>query len=150
MTRPLQTLVHLACRELGIDADARHAIQLKVTGKESLCAMSEAELARMVDHFKALGFAPTSRTTNSGQRPAATRPDVRFAHVLWRLLADAGEVKVRGAKGLNAFIRQRFGGAWGSVPIDIDAMRDARQIAAVIEALKDWCARAGVRIGGEG
>jgi hypothetical protein len=72
---------------------------------------------------------------------------VRFAHVLWGKLVRAGAVDKAGAAGLNAFIRARFENSWGAVPIDIDAMRDGRQIATVIEALKAMCARAGIDLG---
>jgi hypothetical protein len=71
---------------------------------------------------------------------------VRFCHVLWGKLHQVGAVQVKGAAGLNAFIRARFEGKWGAAPIDIDAMQDHRQIAAVIEALKAMCARAGVAL----
>ncbi len=55
----------------------------------------------------------------------------------------AGAVQVPGATGLNAFIRARFEKTWGAVPLDVDSMRDWKQIAAVIEALKAMCQRAG-------
>jgi hypothetical protein len=146
MTAALKRLVHVAARDLGLDADARHDVQLRVTGKASLSDMDAGELARLVDHFKALGFQAVPVGAKSRGRPAASRPDVRLCHVLWRLLADAGEAKVRGAQGLNAFIRARFGEAWGAAPIDVDVMRDGAQIAMVIEALKDWCRRAGIGV----
>jgi hypothetical protein len=66
--------------------------------------------------------------------------------VLWGKLVRAGAVDRAGAAGLNAFIRARFEKSWGAAPIDIDAMRDWRQIATVIEALKAMCARAGIRL----
>jgi len=72
------------------------------------------------------------------------RADVRFCHVMWRLLNEAGAAKVPGPQGLNAFIRSRFEKTWGYTPIDIDAMREWREIADVVEALKDWCAREGI------
>ena len=49
-----------------------------------------------------------------------------------------------GRDGLNAFVRSRFESKWQSVPIDVDALRDAGQINAVIRALQDMCRRAGV------
>ncbi|MCU0882059.1 MAG: regulatory protein GemA [Hyphomonadaceae bacterium] len=161
MNRALHNLVHVGARELGLDAEARRDLQLAATGKASLKDMTDAEVSAVIERLKAAGFTPapargpgsaapsgmTGMGGKPGQRPAASRADVRFAHVLWRLLADAGEARVRGAPGLNAFIRARFGEAWGAAPIDIDAMRDGRQIAMVIEALKDWCARAGIEVG---
>jgi phage gp16-like protein len=144
MTRALQKLVHVGCRELGIDAETRHDLQLMVTGKESLSDMTEADLTKVIDALKARGFRPQAGGAARVKRPAAARGDVRFAHVLWGKLARAGAVDRRGVAGLNAFLRARFADKWGAAPIDIDAMQDAKQIAAVIEALKAMCLRAGI------
>ncbi len=136
--RTLQKLIHVGCRELGLDQDTRRELQLVATGKVSQRDMSEADLRAVIDALQARGFRP------EGRRPRAPRADVRYCHVLWRLLAEAGEVRTPGPAGLNAFVRARFAKTWGHVPIDIDAMRDAREINDVVRALKDWCARAGV------
>lgn len=140
--RHLQRLIHVGCRELGIAADDRHALQLLATGKESLAEMTQPELHRVVDALKARGFKPQ----NKGKRAPAPRADIRYCHVLWRLLHQAGAARVAGAEGLNAFIRSRFAKTWGAAPIDIDAMQDWRQINDVTLALKDWCRRAEVDI----
>ena len=138
--RALQKLIHVGCRELGIDRDDRHSLQVITTGKESLSDMSESDLLKMVDALKARGFKPDNR----GKRPRAGRADVRYCHVLWRLLHEKGIVRVAGADGLNAFIRSRFSEKWGAEPIDIDVMRDWSQINDVVSALQDWCRRQGI------
>jgi hypothetical protein len=145
MTRALVKLVHVGCRELGIDGETRRDLQLLVTGKASTTEMTQADLTKLVQALKDRGFAPSGGA--KAKRPAASRGDVRFCHVLWGKLLAAGAVDKAGAAGLNAFIRVRFEQAWGAVPIDIDAMRDSRQIATVIEALKAMCARAGIDLG---
>jgi phage gp16-like protein len=145
MTHPQIKLIHVAARELGLDADTRHELQLVTTGKASLADMSPAELDKVVDALKARGFKPGRHVARKGRKTAA-RGDVRFAHVLWGKLAKAGAVDGAGARGLNAFVRKRFEAAWGSVPLDVDQMQDAAQIATIIEALKSMCRRAGVAI----
>jgi hypothetical protein len=142
--RALQKLIHAGCRELGIDGETRRDLQLLVTGKASMTEMTEADLESMVQALKDRGFRPSPGA--APRRKAAERGDVRFAHVLWGKLFRAGAVDRAGAAGLNAFIRARFEKSWGAAPIDIDAMRDWRQIATVIEALKAMCARAGIRL----
>ena len=145
MTRALQTLVHVACRDLGIDGETRRDLQLLVTGKASMLDMTEADLAKMVTALKERGFKPQG----GGARPkraAAPRADIRFCHVIWGKLHKAGAVEKGGARGLNAFIRSRFGKSWGAEILDIDQMRDHRQIATVIEALKAMALRAGVEL----
>lgn len=136
----LKRKIHAGCRELGIDNDTRHILQLEVCGKSSMTEMDEADLQKVVASLKAKGF----RATKGGRRPQAGRADVRFCHVLWRLLHEAGEVREPGAAGLNKFIRRRFEKTWCAVPIDIDAMEDWSMINDVVEALKSWCDRAGV------
>lgn len=140
--RQLQKTIHVACRDLGLDGETRRDLQLRVTGKASMRDMDEGDLKSVVSELKRMGF----RQTTCGRRPKAKRPDVRFCHVMWRLLHEAGAVKVGGAKGLNAFVRSRFEKTWGHVPIDIDAMTEHSEINDVVRALKDWCGRAGVEL----
>lgn len=145
MTRALQKLIHAGCRQLGLDDDTRRGLQRMATGKDSLRDMTEEEMENVLLALKSRGFTPSPGA--APRRRAAERGDVRFAHVLWGKLFRAGAVDKAGAAGLNAFIRARFGKSWGAAPIDIDAMRDWRQIATVIEALKAMCARAGIDLG---
>ena len=144
MTLALKKLIHVGARELGLDADTRHDLQLVATGKASLADMTEVELEKVVAAMKARGFTPSGGRVAKGRRAAAPRCDIRFCHVLWGKLLRAGVVEAKGAAGLNAFIRKRFGDAWGAAPLDIDRMKDWKQIATVIEALKAMCNRAGV------
>lgn len=143
----LQKLIHVGCRDLGLDEDTRHDLQLVATGKGSMRDMSQGDLEALLAALKARGFNPDlSRPGVKNGRPAAERGDIRYAHVLWKLLALQGAVKVPGAKGLNAFIRARFEAHWGHVPIDIDAMREWAEIKDVVDALKAMCKRAGIEV----
>lgn len=143
--RGLQKLVHVGCRELGIDSDTRRELQLVACGKASMTDMNEADLTQVVDALKARGFAPNKRGGKK-RYPTAPRADLRLVHVLWHKLSDAGVLDKPGRPGLNAFVRSQFEAKWGSVPIDIDALRDADKINAVVRALKAWCKRAGVSL----
>ncbi|MDB5658339.1 MAG: hypothetical protein JWS10_954 [Cypionkella sp.] len=138
--------IHVACRDLGMDNDTRRDLQLLVTGKESLATMTPAEQQAVLDALKARGFKPSAGKASRTYRRPATRGDIKFCHVLWGKLARAGAVDLPGAAGLNAFIRARFEKAWGAVPFDIDGLRDWKQIATVIEALKAMCGRAGIKL----
>ncbi len=140
--RSLQRMIFAGCRELGLDEDARHDLQLAATGKASLSEMSEAELKLVVDRLKQSGFKPDFK---GGKRQAAApRGDLRFIHVLWRLLGDANALRDPSRAGLNAFIRTSFGKNWGTVPADVDMLRDAAKIDQVVQALKAWTAREGI------
>lgn len=43
--------IHAACRAQGIDDEARRAIQVQLTGKESLSEMAYAEVNKVLDHL---------------------------------------------------------------------------------------------------
>lgn len=141
----LKRMIHLGCKQIGLDDDTRHDLQLVATGKASMADMSEAELQKVIFALRQRGFKPGFQGASKGRRRApAPRADLRFVHVLWAQLGAAGALKKPGRDGLNAFVRSRFEGKWQSVPIDIDALRDAGQINDVIRALKDMCKRAGL------
>lgn len=138
----LRQKIHVGCRELGLDSDTRRDLQYAATGKASMRDMDEADMRKVLTVLEQKGFKPTS----AGRRPKAKRADIRFCHVMWRLLHEAGEARVKGAAGLNAFIRARFEKTWGHVPIDIDSMTEWQEIKDVVEALKSWCDRAGIEL----
>lgn len=138
--RRLQKTIHAAAREIGMTSGDRQAMQMIATGKASTSDMTEAELQSVVDALKARGWKPKGRAG----RKQSSRPDIRFIHVLWRLLGDAGHVQ-KDRRALNSFIRTRFG-AQGAAVLDVDMMRDAKQIAAVTEALKAICKRHSIAV----
>lgn len=146
MTATVLKTIHVAVRDLGLDNDTRRELQLLVTGKESLRDMSAAEQLAVLEALKARGFKPSAGKASRTHRRPATRGDIRFCNVLWGKLVKVGAVDLPGAAGLNAFIRTRFEKAWGAVPFDIDGLRDWKQIATVIEALKAMCLRAGITL----
>lgn len=144
--RNLQRMIHVGCKQLGLDSDARHDLQLLVTGKDSMSDMSDAELQKVVQALQQRGFKSGFKGGLKGRRASAPRADLRFVHVLWKMLGEAGALKSPGRDGLNAFVRSRFEKHWASVPIDIDTLRDAGQINDVTRALKDMCRRAGIDV----
>ena len=142
MTRALQKTIHVACRELGLDNDARRDLQLAATGKASMRDMDEGDLKLVITRLKEAGFKDNRRRPT--KHKAAPRADLRLVHVLWKKLGDAGHLDRPGRAGLNAFIRSQFGETWQSVPADVDMLRDWKQIDAVINALVSWGKRAGI------
>ena len=57
--RTLQRMIHVGCRQLGIDSDTRHDLQLQVTGKASMSDMTEPEMRMLLDALKQRGFKPS-------------------------------------------------------------------------------------------
>lgn len=142
MTQALKRKIFAGCRELGIDTETRKLLQAEVTGKESLADMTEPELKLVINALENRGFKPTK----TGGYKRAPRADLRLVHVLWKKLGDAGILTNPTRDGLNAFIRRRYGTAWGAVPRDIDDLREWEKIDTVIQALLQWCDRAGVSV----
>lgn len=136
MTRTLQQKIHIGCRELGIGSEDRQALQLAVTGKASMKDMSESDMLKVLDRLRGDGFKPSSKKRY--KHKPAPRADLRMVHVLWRKLGEAGELRDPSRAGLNKFIRARFGASWGTVPADVDMLREWAQIDQVIQALKSW------------
>ena len=142
----LKRMIHVGCRDLGLDSDVRHDLQLAATGKASLTDMTEAELKAVLDALKKRGFKAGFKGASKGRHAPAPRADLRFIHAMWTLLGNAEAVRQPGRAGLNAFVRSAFEGKWQSVPIDIDALRDPGQIDDVVQALKAMCRRAGIPV----
>lgn len=141
----LRKTIFVGCRQLGLNDDVRRDLQLVATGKASMSDMTDADLGKMLAALKQRGFKTGFKAASKGRfKKAAPRPDLRYVHVLWGLLGKADKLKKPDRAGLNAFVRTRFESKWKSVPIDIDALRDAGQINDVTRALKDWCKREGI------
>lgn len=119
--------VRAACSRLGIaDAD-RRAAQEELIGKASMSDMSAAELGRLLDHF------------NRGWSGSSTaRPHVAKVRALWWTLYWLGAVDEPADHAIDAFVKRQTG---------IAALRflDHVHAAPVIEALKSWAAREGVK-----
>lgn len=142
----LQRQIHVGCKQLGLDNDARHDLQLLATGKASMADMTVSDLNSVLKALVNRGFKPGFKGGPKGKRPPAPRADLRLVHVMWKLLGEANALQKPGRDGLNAFVRSQFEGKWQSVPIDIDALREASQINDVVQALKAMCRRAGVKL----
>jgi len=133
--------IYACARKLDMDEDDRRDVIERVhPGVRSLSGLDETGMIAVATEFQRLTPKPKAK---GGLAP---RADLRFVHVLWKLLGDADKVNKPGRDGLNAFIRSRFETKWGAVPLDIDAMRDHDQISDVIDALKAWCHRDGVEL----
>ena len=150
----LMRACHAACRKLGLDDDARHDVQIGVTGKTSMRDMDVGDLGRLLNHLNRRHLnrrhlnrhtkaGPGAAGADGGRRHAtAPRADLRLIHALWGELGRRGALTRPGRGGLNAFIRARFGPHWAFVPMDVDALTDTTCITDVIRALKAMLARA--------
>lgn len=123
--------VRAAARRLRLDDDDRHAIQLEVTGKASMSDMSLAEIGKVLD-----------RLNRDWKGPMGHRAHVGKIRALWWSLYWIGAVDRPDEQALDAFIFRQTGKARMSFLGHKEAFR-------VIEALKAWLIREGVKLGDE-
>lgn len=125
--RKLMGAVRAACNRQGISDEDRRAIQEEVTGKASLKDMSLREIGQVLDRL------------NAGWKgPMGHRAHVAKIRALWWTLYWLGEIEEPNDRALEAFILRQSGIARLN-------FLDHRAAWSVIEALKSWLARKGVK-----
>lgn len=137
--------VHAAARRLALDEETRRAVYRRVTGRESLTGMTEAELAATAAEFRRLAPA------RPGLRKASPKAHVRLVYALWWRLAEAG-LAAEGArtaaerrKALNAFLNRRFQTELKGLETEADFL-SAALAAKAAEALKAMAERGGLKL----
>jgi phage gp16-like protein len=135
--RALNAAIHAAAKAKGLDDDAyRDMLEVQTRakgkpGKRSAKDCTDAELRAVLDHLNGGGRAPLPGN-------ASKAPHARLARALWISLHNLGEVGDPRESALRQFVQRQHGVA------DLRFVR-ASEAAPVIEGLKAWCARAGVR-----
>ena len=121
--------IHANARELGMNADARHGLQERLTGKASLTEMSDAEL----DVVKqALWQRRRDQRSPARDRMPRT-PTAGKLRALWIAGWNLGVVEDRTDRALSA---------WARGQLNIDSLTwSAPILARAVEALKLWLAR---------
>lgn len=142
-------LIHVAKRDTGLDDASYRDLLERETGKRSAKDMSVSQLDQVLKAMKANGFKvrkPVSASTNAKVREFPRKPksearDGQKALItaLWIDLWQLGAVRDRTDKALDAFIKRQ-------TSIEHLQWLGPHQAHAVIEALKDWCAREGFEV----
>lgn len=123
----LMGAVRAAARRHGLDDDDRRELQLQITGQRSMSDMSLADLGKILDHLNKGWHG------QSGAR--ATTAKIR---ALWWTLYWLGAVNDPNDRAIDAFVRRQGG------PASL-RFTDHRAAQPIIEALKSWAHREGVR-----
>lgn len=119
--------IRAACKRQGIDDDMRKDIQSTLIGKASMSDMSVGDLGRLLDHF------------NKGWKgPMGHRAHIGKIKALWWSLYWLGALDDPGDRAISAFVERQTG---------VSALKflDHRKAASVVEALKSWAERIGVK-----
>lgn len=141
-------LIAVACRDLGIDDDARKAMLLQRYGTDSRAALTDAQLRDLVDHLKASGFTPKgSSAAPAGARRSKSRHGyIRKIWALWGNLVRAGVIRSDDPDAaLLGFINRHLKGRQIDLIGQLEWLTEA-EARPVIEALKDWCKRQELRV----
>jgi hypothetical protein len=133
--------IHAAKKQLGLDDDTYRDLVFGVTGKRSAGDLDGLERQKLIEHLRALGFAPAAKGAASCSAPRSVfvyhdRREHRLIAALWRNLWLLGETEDPGARALDKFVQRQAG---------VAALKWLAPEAAhsVVQALKDWLARAG-------
>lgn len=125
----LYRAVYAAIRSNGMDDDDRKAMMRDMFGKASLSDMSEIEISHLLDRL--------NRDRNR-KAPAGHRAHLGKIRALWWSLYWLGEAESSQERAISAFVKRQTG---------VSALRfvDYKSASSVIEALKSWATRAGVK-----
>lgn len=133
--RALIAKVKIAQKELGLDEDTYRGVLLEVTGRLSAADCTDAQLGKLVEHFRQHGFKPKS-ARKPGMARLADHPSARKARAMWISLYNLGAIDNASEQALEAFARRQ---------LDVAALQWANQTQCykLIEALKAIAERHG-------
>ena len=122
--RALIAKIHLAKKQLAMIDDSYRNLMRRVVGRHSSKDCTDAQLVRVLEEFKRLGFKPPKKLSG--------KPFVRMIYAIWKDLKPYLDAPNDAA--LAAFVQRQTG-------IDKPEWLDGKQAGVVIEALKGWLAR---------
>lgn len=132
-------VINVARTQLGLDEETIRALYVRVTGINSLRAMSERQRLAIVEELKRSGFVVRPGKKSAAKldriRPAANRPHCRHIHALWRSCVQLGVVNDGSIKAKNAFCKKFVAPHDDKVAVDVDFL-SKEQADPVISALK--------------
>ena len=132
--RSMLAKIHIARKQLAMDEDDYRQLLFEETGHASAGDCSEAQLSRVIERLKKLGFKPLPK---AGKK-AATHPMARKARALWISLHHLNVVQNPAEEALEAFARRQL----GCTKLNWANQREAYKL---IEALKAMALRHGWR-----
>lgn len=125
-------VINVAKSQLGMDEEAYRALLARVTGLQSLRAMSERQRVAVVEELKRMGFRVTA---NGKKLPASPKPYIRLIHALWKSCQRLGVLEDGSRGGLRTFCRNTLFPGNDVVAVDPDTL-DYAQASKIIDALK--------------
>lgn len=130
-----------ACREAGVDDDARKAIQARVVGKTSSSAMSVAEFNACLTDLKERGVWAPNKAGGQTFRRQSDNAHVRKVFAIWSDMCRENIPQVANRAGLVAFVQRMTKTAERPGGLSDPEWLSPDEANQVIEALKSWRAR---------
>ncbi|MGZ2403342.1 gp16 family protein [Rhizobium ruizarguesonis] len=124
-------VINIAKTQLGMEEAIYRALLVRVTGVDSLRAMSEKQRLAVVKEMTRLGFQPKA---GSKKIPVAAKPYIRLVHALWKSCHRNGVIQDGSRQALRSFVKNRSG-------IDDPDFLTFAQANPIIDALKAMEAR---------
>ena len=105
--------IHIARKETGIHEDDYRSMLMRLTGQETAKGLNDAQIGRVVEEFKRLGWNPTVVKGGKAGAPKAKakpaeHPTARKARALWISLWQLGAIDDRSEKALEAFATRQL------------------------------------------
>ncbi|HIB1683317.1 TPA: gp16 family protein [Salmonella enterica subsp. enterica serovar Muenchen] len=141
----LITLIHIAKKDLRLDADTyRDALRVAV-GKTSCRDMTLAELSRVLETFKKRGFKARSKPQNRALKPATVTAKIR---AIWRLMYAQGFLSSDNEAALNGWVRKQTAPQNGGEGVaNYQWLEKEPALASgMLERLKRWHRREMLRV----
>lgn len=133
-------VIHIGKKRLGWD-DSTYRDALEAwTGKRSSGNMTESERHHVIENMKDLGFEPKASAVRLQVSPDDD-PQVQKIKRIWLELFDAGVVRDPSLPSLNAWVRRQ-------TRSEHVAFLDVDEANTIIESLKKWAGRTGVKLSG--
>lgn len=133
-------VIHIGKKELGWDKSTYRDTLEAWTGKRSSAKMTESERHRVIENMKKLGFEPKPSAERVQVSPDDD-PQVQKIKRIWLELYDAGVVRDPSLASLNAWVRRQTRN-------EHVAFLDVEDVNTIIESLKQWAGRTGVKLSG--
>lgn len=126
-------IINIAKSQLGLDGDTYRALLVRVTGANSLRAMTERQRIAVVEEMRRLGF----RVASKGGRtlPTATKPYIRLIHALWSSCGRLGVIEDASRGALRSFVSKEMTRR-GETPVSDPDFLTFDQATPIIETLK--------------
>ncbi|EDR5075807.1 DUF1018 domain-containing protein [Salmonella enterica] len=141
----LISTIHVAKRELRLDADTYRDALHAVVGKTSCRDMTLAELSRVLETFKKRGFKVRSKPQNRALKPATVTAKIR---AIWRLMYAQGFLSSGSEAALNGWVRKQTAPQNGGEGVaNYQWLEKEPALASdVLERLKRWHRREMLRV----